>query len=75
MSQSRMQSLIEAMVSTCTGFTVSVVAQMVIFGWVGISVSLGDNIVIALAFTVLSLLRSYLVRRVFVSLAAGEAKR
>lgn len=67
--QSPLQSLVEAMLGTALGLAVSLLAQVWIFAWVGITVSLGDNLVIALAFTGVSVVRTYLVRRLFEALA------
>jgi hypothetical protein len=65
MSQSRKHSLIEAIVNVLIGYGVALAAQLVIFPLFGIHVSLQDNIVIGLLFTVVSIARSYCVRRLF----------
>ena len=65
MTQSRLQSLIESMTSTAIGYAVAVLSQLVIFPWFGIKVALTDNLLIAGYFTLISVIRSYLVRRWF----------
>lgn len=65
MSQSRRMSMIEAVTNVLVGYGVAVLAQLAIFPLFGIAVSLGDNLAIGAAFTVVSLARSYAVRRLF----------
>jgi len=65
MSQSRRMSAIEAIANVLVGYGVAVLAQLAIFPLFGIAVSLGDNLAIGAAFTVVSLARSYAVRRLF----------
>lgn len=63
--QSRRMSLIEALVNIGIGYFISLAGQVVIFGAIGIKVSLGQDIMIGLFFTALSLARSYILRRIF----------
>lgn len=63
--QTRLQSLIEAFLNTLTGYLISVLAQLVIFPWYGIHLSLGQNMQIVALFTVISIVRSYFWRRLF----------
>jgi uncharacterized membrane protein (DUF485 family) len=65
MSQTRRMSLLETVVSLVIGFAVSVLASYVVYPLHGHSFSLGQNISITLIFTVLSLVRGYVVRRAF----------
>jgi len=65
MMQSRYQSLIESLTNTTIGYIVAVVSQLIIFPQFGINIPLGDNLLIGAYFTVVSLVRSYLVRRYF----------
>lgn len=64
-SQSRIQSLIEALANIAIGLGVALVAQVVVFPWFGIYVSLSTNLQISVVFTVISLVRSYVLRRWF----------
>ncbi len=63
--QSRRMSAIEAIANVLVGYGVAVLAQFAIFPLFGIAVSIGDNLAIGAAFTVVSLARSYAVRRLF----------
>lgn len=63
--QSRRMSAIEAIANVLVGYGVAVLAQLAIFPLFGIAVSIGDNLAIGAAFTVVSLARSYAVRRLF----------
>lgn len=63
--QSRKHSFFEACLSTFLGFFVALLAQFFIFPFFGIYTSLTDNILIAMFFTAISILRSYAVRRLF----------
>ena len=65
MTQSRAQSLVESMVGTAIGYGVAVLSQLLIFPLFGIKVAFTDNLLIAGWFTVISVARSYLVRRWF----------
>lgn len=65
MSQTRLGSFFESLVNTGVGLTTSVVAQMMIFPLLNIHVTLSQNVQVAIAFTLVSVLRNYLVRRVF----------
>ena len=68
MSQSRRQSAIEAVTNVIVGFVLAVLAQARLFPLFGLHVPPRDHVVIALAFTGLSLLRSYVLRRLFARL-------
>lgn len=65
MSQSRKASAIEAVVNVLVGYWVAVAAQAAIFPLFGLHVSHAEHMAIAGLFTVVSLVRSYALRRVF----------
>lgn len=65
MAQSRRGSAIEAVANVLIGYWVAVGAQMLIFPLFGVRLPVGDNMLIAVLFTVVSLARSYLLRRLF----------
>lgn len=65
MTQSRTMSAVEAVANVAVGFVVAVVAQMLVFPLFGLHASLGDNLAIGAIFTVVSLVRSYALRRLF----------
>ena len=65
MTQSRRMSLIEAVTNVTLGYGLAVIAQIVVFPWFGLDVSIGENLAIGAVFVGISLLRSYALRRLF----------
>jgi hypothetical protein len=65
MTQSRRMSLIEAITNVTLGYGLAVIAQIVVFPWFGLDVSIGENLAIGAVFVGISLLRSYALRRLF----------
>lgn len=65
MSQSRAMSGAESVANVAIGYGVAVASQLVIFPLFGVHLPLADNLAIGGYFTVISLVRSYAVRRLF----------
>ena len=65
MSQPRVLSAVEAGANVAVGFLVALTAQLVLFPLVGIAARLDQNLALAATFTGVSLVRSYLLRRLF----------
>lgn len=63
--QSRMGSLVEAVVNTIVGLAVSMLATQVICWVYNIPMSMNHNFIITFWMTVVSVLRSYVLRRMF----------
>ena len=63
--QTRRCSLLEAVVNVAIGFGVSVAANLLVLPLFGFVVTLSDSLGIGLLFTMLSIARSYCVRRLF----------
>jgi hypothetical protein len=63
--QTRKFSWIEAITNTVVGFVVSFLIQIVIYPAMGIPVRFSQNIIITCVFTIASILRGYLIRRLF----------
>jgi hypothetical protein len=63
--QTRKLSAIEAVMNVLIGYGIAIVAQLLIFPRFGGHFSLSDNLQIGALFTVVSLLRSYCLRRMF----------
>lgn len=63
--QSRLHSFIESIANVALGFSVAIASQVAIFPLFGIHVPLTTNLQIGAWFTVISIVRSYLVRRWF----------
>lgn len=65
MSQSRKGSLLEAFINVAIGYGVAVASQIVIFPLFGVYISIAENMAIGGFFTVVSIVRSYALRRLF----------
>jgi acetyltransferase-like isoleucine patch superfamily enzyme len=63
--QSKRNSAFEAATNVTIGYLVSVLANVLILPLFGYNVTIGDSFAIGLAFTVVSLVRSYVLRRIF----------
>ena len=63
--QTKRQSLTESIVNVVIGYLVAVVSQILIFPFFDIVVTIWDNLLIGLWFTIVSILRSYLIRRYY----------
>jgi len=65
MNQTKLGSLIESMLNIAIGYGVALMSQIIIFPLFGIVVSLSTNLWIGAWFTLISLVRSYVIRRWF----------
>ena len=65
MKQSKIQSLIESVVTVGSGLVVAVIIQLLIFPLYVIEITLFENIQLATIFTVSSIIRIYFIRRCF----------
>ena len=65
MTQSRTMSAAESVANVAIGYGIALITQVVVFDALAIPVSLGQNLWIGVVFTVVSLIRSYLLRRMF----------
>ena len=63
--QTKYQSLIESLINILIGYLTALLSQLLIFPLFDIYVTFQDNLLIGLYFTIISLIRSYLVRRYF----------
>ena len=63
--QSRTMSAAESFANVAIGYGIALVTQVVVFGALEIPVSLDQNLWIGGIFTAVSLVRSYVVRRLF----------
>lgn len=66
-------SLMKALANNAIAFLISIVANQVVLPLFGITVSLAQSVGITVAFTVISIVRSYLVRRWFTRLSQETA--
>lgn len=65
MTQTRIGSLVEALANVAIGAGIALGSQLVIFPAYGIHVSWGVDLAITAWFTVISIARSYVLRRYF----------
>lgn len=63
--QTRRGSLIEAWVNTTIGYVINLGVQLVVYPWFGATFTFVQNIQIGLIFMVVSVARSYAIRRWF----------
>ena len=70
-SQTRSMSLIESVANTGAGFLVSLVLQISLFSLMSIETTTTQNLLMSGVFTVASLVRGYLMRRMFVWWESG----
>lgn len=65
MSQTRLQSAVESIANVVVGYGVALLSQLLVFPMFGIHVPFSSNLAIGAWFTVISLVRSYVLRRWF----------
>ena len=63
--QSRFQSFVEAWSNTIIGYFINLAVQLVVYPFYGATFTFGQNIQIGLIFMVVSIARSYALRRAF----------
>lgn len=66
--QTRKASLAEALLNVAIGYGVALLSQIIVFPWFGIRIGLAENVAIGLIFTVISIVRSFALRRFFEAL-------
>jgi hypothetical protein len=74
MQQTKTLSFIESVSNVVIGYGVALGSQIIIFPKFGIQVPLETNLQIGIWFTVISIIRSYVVRRVFTNRKRKGAK-
>lgn len=65
MTQTRLSSLVEALLNTAIGFVLSVITSLIVFPLYGMPLSFETNLHITFWFTLVSIARGYVVRRWF----------
>ena len=65
MTQSRLMSLVESFANVIVGYGVAVVTQILIFPLFGLNTTLAQNLKMGAVFTVVSIVRSFALRRLF----------
>ena len=72
MKQSRLMSMVEAVTNVAVGYGLAVVTQILIFPIFGLHTTLAQNLAMGGIFTGVSLVRSYLLRRLFERIRASS---
>jgi len=75
MKQSRLMSMIEAVANVAVGYGVAVAAQILVFPVFGLQTTLAQNLRLGLVFTGISLIRSFVLRRIFEVVRVKSDKR
>lgn len=65
MNQTKLGSFYEACINVLIGFTINYFANLLIFPLFGFHISPGANFIMGLLYTVISVARSYFIRRHF----------
>lgn len=65
MNQTKLESLCESILNVLIGFFVALISQIVVFPMVGVYVDFSTNLIIGFWFTLISIARSYIIRRWF----------
>jgi hypothetical protein len=73
MKQSRLMSLVESLINVLVGYGVAVATQIAVFPLFGLAVTVTENLLIGLIFTVVSIVRSYALRRGFEALRVRQS--
>ena len=75
MKQSRRMSLVESLANVAVGYGIAVLTQIAVFPFFGLHVSLADNLVMGAVFTIVSIARSFALRRVFEEFRVRSERR
>ena len=65
MAQSKKHSIIESITQTIIGLGPSILIQVALYPLLGIPVTFKQNLIITAVFFVVSIIRGYIVRRIF----------
>ena len=63
--QTKKESLLEILISVTIGWLIGFISNMVILPLFGYPISVADSIYISILFTLISIIRGYIVRRYF----------
>ncbi len=74
MKQTRTMSLVESVANVVVGYVLAIATQIVVFPWFGIETGLAEHLTIGLAFVSVSLVRGYLLRRLFEAIRIRSAE-
>jgi uncharacterized protein YacL len=63
--QSKKQSIIESLIQTVIGLITSLLIQLMLYPILNIPVTFSQNLIITFVFFIASIIRGYIVRRIF----------
>ena len=72
MKQSRLMSLVESVANVTVGYSMAVVTQILIFPVFGLYATVAQTLQMGVVFTLVSLARSYVLRRMFEEIRTGK---
>ena len=75
MNQTRLGSLFESLINVFIGFWINFAANLLILPLVGFNITIGENFFIGFLYTLISVARSYVIRRWFNQKLQRMAKR
>jgi hypothetical protein len=75
MMQSRVMSLVEAVANVVVGYGVAVLTQILIFPVFGLHTTLAQNLAMGAVFTLVSIARSFTLRRLFEAIRVRDATK
>lgn len=75
MNQTRLGSFIEAVINVAIGFGINFGANLLILPLIGFQITVGQNLFIGVLYTLISVARSYIVRRWFNAKLQAAAQR
>ena len=75
MKQSRLMSLVESVANVIVGYGAAVATQILIFPIFGLHTTLAQNLKMGAVFTVVSIARSFALRRMFEAIRVVSEKR
>lgn len=75
MKQSRTMSLVEAVTNVVIGYGAAVATQILEFPVFGLQMTWSENLKFAAAFTLISIIRSFALRRVFETIRTRRGER
>jgi hypothetical protein len=65
-------SLVEAVTNIAVGYCLAILTQIVVFPLFGLHATLSENVLIGGIFTLISLVRSFILRRAFETVRSGR---
>ena len=74
MKQSRAMSLVESLTNVAVGYGIALATQIIVFRLVGLHTTLRENMMMGAIFTLVSIVRSYSLRRAFEKLRTQSSQ-